>query len=518
MIKWTLFYVLAVYQATTNAIPTITYPINSQVPPVARLSEPFSYTFSISTFFSYLPITYTLSNAPSWLSLDSGTRTLSGTPTQTDVGDNIITAFEVVLTASDQSGSVSLKSTLVISNNQAPVVNIPISSQLPYLGSFNAPSTLLLRRSTPFRLDFQRDTFLEGGSSTALFYYATTTANTPLPSWLTFDAPTLSFSGQAPDYSVLIGIQIIASDVEGFSGSSVSFEMAVGTHTFAFSSQNISFEAIPGADIKFRGLAGNIELDGQRTDISSIASITAQTPSWLNFDNSTLTISGHTPTDAKPCNVSVHATDIYGDVAEATISVGIGSLVLPTPQASANPHATTIPTLAGSRKHFSRKIIAAIMIPIFLLILVILVALLCYRSRRQAAGEPNRLPYTREKYRFSPSPDAEEIAGFAPNVPPKCLQLDALKYEKSHCQSPCAMKYTGDRSGSGSETKPSMEQAREGSFVSSALVPEPLCLHLGENKSQGDTEYTLHTQEQAQLGIDVKQHISNGPPANRTKQ
>src|ERR1700692_2595497 len=111
MTLWTILYALAVFQAVVGAIPTVTYPINSQVPPVARLSEYFSYTFSISTFSSDLPITYTLSDAPSWLSLDDGTRTFTGTPTRNDVGSNTVTAFSVELVASDESGSVSLNST-----------------------------------------------------------------------------------------------------------------------------------------------------------------------------------------------------------------------------------------------------------------------------------------------------------------------------------------------------------------------------------------------------------------------
>ena len=492
MLLCTVLYILAGFQTSADALPVVTYPINSQVPPVARLSQPFSYTFPISTFSSYLPITYTLSDAPSWLSLDGSTRTLSGTPAYSDVDGDTITAFAVELTASDQSGSVSLNSTFVISKNPAPVVNIPISSQLPHLGLFSAPATLLLHQSTPFRLDFQPNTFSGNGNNAALYYYATTTANTPLPSWLTFDAPTLSFSGQTPDYPSLIGIQIIASDVEGFSGSSVSFEMAIGIHTLAFNSQTMIIDAIPGAEIVFSGLASNIELDGQPTDISSITLITAQTPSWLDFDNSTLTISGRTPMDAKPCNISVYATDIYGDVAEATILVGIGPMALPTSKTSAKPHATItpVPTFVASQRHFPRKIIAAIVVPVLLLVLAILLAVLCYQLRRRAAYEENRRPSSREKFYFSANPNAEEFAEYVPNVPPKCLRLDALKYEDDHWQRPCMREYNSERCGTERET--SMEKDEEGSFVSSALVRESLYLPSGGGGSRTSIEYGQH--------------------------
>lgn len=494
MTLWRSLYALAVFQATTGATPTVTYPINSQVPPVARISEPFSYTFSTSTFSSYLPITYTLSNAPSWLSLDANSRTLSGTPTSKDVGGDAVTAFRVELTASDSSGSVTLNSTFVISKNPAPVVSIPVALQLPYLGRFSAPSTLLLHQSNPFRLNFQPGTFSKGGSNTALSYYATSTANTPLPSWLTFDAASLSLTGQAPDSPSLIGIQIIASDVEGFSAASISFQLAIGMHTLAFSRPIMAFNAMPGADIVFNGVASNLELDGQSTDVSTLSSITADTPPWLSFNNSTLTISGHIPADATPYNITVHATDIYGDSAFATIVVGIGSSSSFT---STNSPGAAGSALDSSRKHFSKGIIAAIVVPIVLLSLTILVAIFWCRLRRRASSQENRRPFLTDKSRFSESSNAEETAGSPPAVPPKCLRLEALKCVDPGWTSPYMMEYNGEKRVANG--KRSMEQYVEGSSASSALVPEPLDLAGYGSRSRSGTENTLHTLHRSKL-------------------
>ena len=126
--------VAAIFASIVDAIPTIAFPLNSQVPPVARVSEPFSYSFSDSTFSSDLPLTYTLSNAPSWLSLESDTRTLSGIPSTNDVGSDAITGINIGLTASDQTGSITLNATLVVSTNAAPIINIPLSAQLANFG------------------------------------------------------------------------------------------------------------------------------------------------------------------------------------------------------------------------------------------------------------------------------------------------------------------------------------------------------------------------------------------------
>lgn len=75
--------------------------------------------------------------------------------------------------------------------------------------------------------------------------------------------------------------------------------------------------------INFTGLALNLEIDGQSANSSDIVSISAQTPSWLSFDNYTLALSGNVPSDAAPCNITIQATDIYGDTAKAVVYIYI---------------------------------------------------------------------------------------------------------------------------------------------------------------------------------------------------
>lgn len=72
----------AIFRATlVHSTPTLSFPINSQVPPVARIGEPFSFVFSDTTFTSSngASLSYSLTNPPSWLSLDSASRKFSGT-------------------------------------------------------------------------------------------------------------------------------------------------------------------------------------------------------------------------------------------------------------------------------------------------------------------------------------------------------------------------------------------------------------------------------------------------------
>ncbi|KAE9377975.1 hypothetical protein N431DRAFT_399232 [Stipitochalara longipes BDJ] len=318
---------VAIYGTLVAAIPTITFPLNSQIPPVARISELFSYTFSASTFSSTLPITYTLSNGPSWLFLDSSTRTLSGTPSNEDAGIGVVTGVSICITASDSSGSIAENAILVISKNLAPVVSIPLSLQFQSSTAFSTPSTLLYHPSTPFTFNFRPGTF----SGLDLLYYAVTVNNTPLPSWISFDESSLTFTGQTPDYQSLIqppqtfGLQLIASDVEGFSGAAINFDIEVGVHLLAFKIAVLVINATVGDTIGFDGLAPNLEIDERTADNSVIASVSAQTPPWMAFDNSTFALNGTVPADATPYNITVLATDIYGDIANAIVYIDIST-------------------------------------------------------------------------------------------------------------------------------------------------------------------------------------------------
>ena len=324
-----IFFTAAIFASIANAIPTIELPLNSQVPPIARVSEPFTYTFSNSTFSSILPLSYILTDAPSWLSLDSSTRTLSGTPSANDVGTTVVNGINIGLTASDHTGSVTMNATIIVSTNPAPIISIPISSQLASFGTFSLPSTILYHPSTDFNFTFEPGTFTDNGGTSGLSYYSVTLVNTPLPSWIQFDGSSLSFSGRTPDYQSLIqppqtfGIQLIASDIEGFSGVSVPFEIEVGVHLLAFKNTDLIINATAGVDVMFDGLSNNLELDGAPANHSSLASVTAETPSWLSFDNDTLSLSGIVPADAVPINISIQATDIYGDIDNAIVYLDI---------------------------------------------------------------------------------------------------------------------------------------------------------------------------------------------------
>jgi axial budding pattern protein 2 len=318
---------IVLFGALGTATPTITFPINSQVPPVARVSKPFIFIFSDSTFFSTSSLTYTLSNAPSWLSLNGNTRTLSGTPPESDAN----TAPVVQITAADSTGAITMYTTLVVSADPEPEVVIPIQDQIRSFGPSSQPDTLLFYPSTTFKFAFNPGTFSFMGKSTGLNHYAVTLDNTPLPSWIYFDGTDMSFSGTTPAAASLLvppesfEMKLIASEVLGFSGAVIRFHMVVENHRLIFTDNFISVHATVGEAVDFSGLSGKLLLDGAPASSSDLVAVSAQTPDWLSFDNSTFSLKGTPPNGTTSYNVSINVVDKYRDSANAVVSINIDS-------------------------------------------------------------------------------------------------------------------------------------------------------------------------------------------------
>ena len=316
MVVWLLGLIIL---GTAAAKPRIVLPINSQVPPVARASQTFHFEFAESTFSDdLLDTTYTLSGPPGWLQLDSFTRSLFGTPGTQDAGP---VSFDVV--ATDSSGSTAMPVTLIVSTTPGPALGRPVAEQLPRYGAFSGPESLILSRSSHMALTFSSDTFTNTDGSTV--YYALCANNTPLPSWIYFNANTLSFSGTTPQSTSPVelpqtyDIQLTASDVVGFSGAIASFQLVVQNHVLMFSPGPQIVEFTPGVDLKFSGLRSALILDGKPINASELSGLVADTPSWLLLETSSLTLSGTPPTNASSLNFTVSVMDVYGDQATTVV-------------------------------------------------------------------------------------------------------------------------------------------------------------------------------------------------------
>lgn len=322
---------LNIFEAVVQTAPSISFPINSQVPPVARISQEFSFVFSSSTFTSPSgsSISYSLQNPPSWLSIDSQNRRLYGTPQDEDVASGSVVGVPIILVATDDTGSASLAATLVVSRNPTPTVATPVSEQIPSWGVFSEPSSILAYPDKSFSFPLSRNTFSDV-TAPGLSYYAVMADNSPLPAWVTFDTGNLTFSGVTPPFASLVQppqtftLQLVASDIVGFSGASVSFSIVVGSHTLTVDQPSATLNATIGTPLAYNGLAGSVKVDGNPANPSDVPKITAQgLPSWLSLDHTSWRISGIPPAGTESTSFAIILEDSFSDILNVTFDVDI---------------------------------------------------------------------------------------------------------------------------------------------------------------------------------------------------
>lgn len=315
----------------STASPIISFPINSQVPPIARVGEPFAFVFSPSTFSSSGPITYSLLSPPKWLSIDSNSRLLYGTPSADDIAPGRVAGVPLNLVATDGSGSTTLAATLVVSRSPGPRVEIPFAQQIPDFGVFSGPSSVLSAPGEPFTFQLDSSTFSKPPGA-PISYYATMTDNTPLPAWISFDPSRLSFSGRTPPSESLIqppqrfSFKVTASDVVGFAGASLSFDIVVGTHRLIADETIITLNATSGVPVSYTGLRDRVKVDGKpATPETVVIASTSNMPSWLSVNNRTGAITGVPAQTAESTNFTVTLRDAAFDTLNMTLVIVMGA-------------------------------------------------------------------------------------------------------------------------------------------------------------------------------------------------
>ncbi|KAL8942950.1 MAG: hypothetical protein Q9216_001365 [Gyalolechia sp. 2 TL-2023] len=301
------------------AAPTIGLPINSQAPPVARISRAFNFTFADTTFTSSAgSLDYDMVDAPGWLRLDSSSRTFSGTPAPDNAG-----SFNFGLVATDDTGLTTMPVTLVVSSSQGPGLGVPVEEQLSPKSGFQAPDTLLLPHSSALSISFSPDTFTDTSHDTV--YYALCANNTPLPSWIHFDPGSLSFSGTAPqntspdELPQTFDIHFTASNVAGFSAAVASFRVILESHILTFGNHPHIVNITHGMPFSYDGLQTALTLNGDKIDHADVRQIHTDKPDWVSFNEHSWILSGIPPDSADTQNITVTATDVYGESATTTV-------------------------------------------------------------------------------------------------------------------------------------------------------------------------------------------------------
>ncbi|HSD36510.1 MAG TPA: putative Ig domain-containing protein [Rhodocyclaceae bacterium] len=274
-----------------NDAPTLQNALSDQA---ATEGTPFSFTFLANTFADADTgdtLSYTTSSLPAWLSFNAATRTFSGTPTNADVGD-----VDITVTATDGSGAaVSDVFRITVANvNDAPTLD-------------NALTDQAATEDTPFSFTFLANTFGDVDAGDTLSY-----ATSSLPTWLSFDAATRTFSGTPTNADVgYVDITVTATDGSGAAVSDV-FRITVANVNDAPTLDNALADQDATEDTPFSfTVPANTFGDMDAGDTLSYAA--SSLPTWLSFDAATRTFSG-TPTNADVgyVDITVTATDGAG--------------------------------------------------------------------------------------------------------------------------------------------------------------------------------------------------------------
>ncbi|KAJ7890596.1 hypothetical protein B0H14DRAFT_3105355 [Mycena olivaceomarginata] len=262
-----LLYVLVLAWVAPSSAASVQIPIDKQCPLIARIGEPYSWSFSPATFSSTQGLDYNVFALPKWLSFNSSTRTFYGTPAARDEGNPLIR-----VTANDSVSSVSSPFTLCVTPYPAPTLHIPLEDQFystnPALSSvFTVSNNSALKRPNPalrippkwsFSIGFNPNTF---EAANRLYYEEGLSAGKPLPFDIVIARDELSQAAPPP----------IVNITEG-----APFNISLGR-------------------LDFTGIRVN-EQPVDTTDITAV-SIDTSSCNWLAFDSGSRMLSGNPPSD-----------------------------------------------------------------------------------------------------------------------------------------------------------------------------------------------------------------------------
>jgi YD repeat-containing protein len=254
---------------------------------------------------------------PAWLVFDAATGTFSGTPE-----DDVVGAISLKVMATDPTGLAASEIFNVTVNHvdKAPEVAAPIAAKV-------------VDELKPFTFVLPSGTFTDPNQHDTLSYSATLADGTALPSWLTFDGKTGTFSGTPDDSDTgVVNVKVTATDPGGLAASSM-FALTVNHVNLAPAVVNaLTDQATDNTKIFTCVLPADTFADPNKADTLTYSATLADgkaLPSWLTFDAKTGTFSGQSTTaDAGVLTVVVTATDQTGLSASASFKLTVDSKYL----------------------------------------------------------------------------------------------------------------------------------------------------------------------------------------------
>ncbi len=303
----------------TNDSPVVVTPIAN-----TSTAEDAVFNYDVSSNFNDVDVGDTLTFSatlngggalPSWLSLDTATGVLSGTPGNDDVG-----VIDIDVRATDDSGaSITSSFQLTVNNtNDNPVVVTPI-------GNTSVAEAAALNYDVS-------SNFSDIDAGDALSYSATLSGGGALPSWLSINPTTGVLSGTPGNGDVgVINVDVRATDTSGGNVTS-SFQLNVTNSNDAPIVVTPIANAAPVQDTPFSyDVSGNFDdvdiAHGDSLTFSAELAGGGSLPSWLSINASTGVLSG-TPGAGEvgvDYTVEVTATDGSGATAMSSFQVAVDS-------------------------------------------------------------------------------------------------------------------------------------------------------------------------------------------------
>ena len=262
-------------------------------------------------------LTYTASQAsgqalPSWLSFNAATKTFSGTVPAS------VENLTLKVTAADTSH-------LAVSET----FDVNVAAKAPTVTDQTANQTWLPGQKVSLTLP--TNTFTDPQGQT-LTYTASQSTGEALPSWLSFNATTRTFSGTAPLVAANLTRKVTATDASGMSAAETFGATVPAAAAPIIADQTANQTWLQGQKISL-ALPAKTFTDPQNETLTYTASQSngQGLPSWLSFNATTKIFSGTMPTTgAQSLTLEVTATDASGMSADETFGVTVPAAVAPT--------------------------------------------------------------------------------------------------------------------------------------------------------------------------------------------
>lgn len=333
----TLHFLYALYGAlllslAAAAPPTLHYPLQAQLPPVARVNHTFTWTLLPDTFLADTAMSYRAQDMPSWLSFDANTLSFFGTPTRDDLGNNYVV---VQANSSDSAQGTTSGFHCLVVNDASPTIGYPVSAQLQAGGGAVISSayvqpdgSIRIPPKWSFSLGFLPEMF--GDPENQKLYFTAYRAGTvSLPAWMTFDNETVTLNGQSPSNTNNFEINIFGSDRYGYGDVMQTIRINIGQHSFIQTQGLPSVNATAKQAVQYTVPVSGLLLDGvavQDTSLVSVQVALGNLSNSLSYDTSSRTVSGQLPADlpsTHPISIPVIYTDTFNDTIRTNFTIRI---------------------------------------------------------------------------------------------------------------------------------------------------------------------------------------------------